>query len=836
VLRLFLLLLGSPAARRLRWTLAFVGLACLALAASVATDVARGLRHFPFHLFGYGLIALALVTLGGAAINQGIRRKIRVIRALLLASVGYALTDNVNIYDVVLAVVVGGAYAVDGIFRAVASALVRFRSWPLSLAVGALELLIAALIWEPYPSHHTWTVPVCLAVLLGLLGLTCVRMAYLLQRTPKGTSLPLLFSRGELPDIEAATRFSCPVESTERGSLTVHVWTPKGVLEHPERRPLIDRYVAAVDERGVISTGHAALEAAPDIYISHYPGVELDRDPADFVHALRSTADNDVKARYLPDYASEAAGWCDSTAQVHFEGMDIGRLRAFWAHYRAVDIYNLTRRNCAITAVLALETALEGWLTRGHISPRKIFRLLASPELWIASQLRKRAESMTWTPGLVLDYARALSGVLQVTTESWRTKVARAFTWQRAARAEVREEASLQETSLAEARLRALAHQEPTQGASRALSISAVTATASIFGLTYGLSAPLIAQNLQSAGRGTFFIGLNAAMHAVGVLAVAPFLPKLTQRFGARKLIIAALLATACILPVFIAVPSIWLWFPLRLGLGMAAEVLLVLSESWANQMSSAASRGRTMAVYMAALSLGMAGGPGIISVVGPTALAFLVGAGLAAGAILPLLHPRVSAPDSGAHGHAGVGHYLRLAPLALGAALLNAAVESAGLSFVPIYAMRLGWTEPMAMRLISTLLIGAIVMQLPIGFLADKLKAKKLMLALGVLSVAGALAWPVLFEDQKIAFVTVFLWGGVFVGLYTVMLTALGSKFQGTELVGIYSVMSVFWGAGALVGPAVVGAAMTWSPLYGLPFAVAAGCALFVLGVLREP
>ena len=31
------------------------------------------------------------------------------------------------------------------------------------------------------------------------------------------------------------------------------------------------------------------------------------------------------------------------------------------------------------------------------------------PELWVAAQIRKRAATMAWTPGLTLDYARALS-------------------------------------------------------------------------------------------------------------------------------------------------------------------------------------------------------------------------------------------------------------------------------------------------------------------------------------------------------------------------------------------------------------------------------------------
>ncbi len=30
------------------------------------------------------------------------------------------------------------------------------------------------------------------------------------------------------------------------------------------------------------------------------------------------------------------------------------------------------------------------------------------PELWIAAQIRRRALMMAWTPGLIMDYARAL--------------------------------------------------------------------------------------------------------------------------------------------------------------------------------------------------------------------------------------------------------------------------------------------------------------------------------------------------------------------------------------------------------------------------------------------
>jgi hypothetical protein len=142
----------------------------------------------------------------------------------------------------------------------------------------------------------------------------------------------------------------------------VHVWTPTGSAKDVLPQPLVDRYVAAVDAHGVISTGHAALEASPDIYISHYPAQEIDHSPDDFRQLLRATHENNVAGRFQPSYAVEAAGWCPSTAEVVFERYNDARLGAFWAWYRHDDTYNLTNRNCSSTVAAALESALEGTL------------------------------------------------------------------------------------------------------------------------------------------------------------------------------------------------------------------------------------------------------------------------------------------------------------------------------------------------------------------------------------------------------------------------------------------------------------------------------------------
>jgi len=369
----------------------------------------------------------------------------------------------------------------------------------------------------------------------------------------------------------------------------------------------------------------------------------------------------------------------------------------------------------------------------------------------------------------------------------------------------------------------------------RLLSTAAVIVAATIFGLSYSLSAPLIAMSLAASGHSGSYIGLNAAMHALGVLLIAPVMPTLAARFGARTLAVAALVVTAVVLAAFARVTEVTWWFPMRVVLGMAAEVLFVMSETWTNVLSTEQARGRTMAVYTAALSLGMVLGPALLSVLGVDAGAYLAGAAIALAAVAFILPPWVVAPQRSVPERAQPLRYVRLAPIALATTVLNAGVETAGLSFISLYATQLGWTEARAMQLISVLMLGAIVLQLPIGWLADKVDKRRLVLALATISAIAALFWPFALRETWLAFAVVFVWGGLFVGIYTVMLAMVGSRFQGNDLVGVYAVMGLAWGLGALVGPTLAGVAMGVNALFGLPGIIALGCAVFALFLARS-
>jgi uncharacterized membrane protein HdeD (DUF308 family) len=415
-----LLLLGTEWVRQRRRVLAVVGSIWIALGVTVFIDALDGVVFLPLRAFGFLILVEGLLLLVATSNGWAARRRLLRARATIGILLGILVVLHRHITDIILAMLLGITFAVDGGFRIASALVVRFRGWRLALAGGIAEIGFAVFMVEPLATYYRGTAQYCVGLVLALSGWNMLRVAWHLRALPPNASLSELYSRGwpNVPGLPTpAANGPLPPEK-----LVVRVWTASGTADHPVRRPLIDRYIAAEDASGVVSTGHSALEVKPDIYISHYPAVDLDHSSHDFMHLLRATHDNDVEGVFQPSYEHESKHWCESTMNVEFERYDPARLRAFWERYRQDTTYNLTARNCSSTVVHSLETALEGVLAGRSLGRHYLIRMLCSPELIVAVQMRNKAEEMTWTPGLALDYSRALCGALdppRLTTDTF---------------------------------------------------------------------------------------------------------------------------------------------------------------------------------------------------------------------------------------------------------------------------------------------------------------------------------------------------------------------------------------------------------------------------------
>lgn len=424
MLKLAFLLIG-PQAFRSRWyVLAAIGAAAMVLALAIAAGQSEALTLLTQDALGLvfaanGVISMFAVLLGNA---ERATRRLILLKAIGLIALGSLIVGVPFTADIGVAILFGLLFALDGLGRFLTALIVRFSGWRTMIGYGVVELGLAALLISQWPLSHDKNIALCLSLLISLWGLLFLRFALMLRTLEDEVAilaLPIFGGRGWYDHAPVLIDTDEPV--LVEAPLTVHVWTPVGSAENPERRLLIDRYIAAVDGSGVISTGHAALEMLPDLYISHYPKREVDRSRRDFITSLRGTAENDRKGCFQTSYESEANWWCPADAHVEFRNYNPRRLRAFWIGYRQDSTYNLTNRNCSTVVAAALDAALEGSLDTKYPWLR-LLGLLTNPDIWVASMICSRANSMTWTPGLVLDYARTMARIVEARELGWASR------------------------------------------------------------------------------------------------------------------------------------------------------------------------------------------------------------------------------------------------------------------------------------------------------------------------------------------------------------------------------------------------------------------------------
>ncbi|MGH8436450.1 MAG: MFS transporter [Pseudomonas sp.] len=358
----------------------------------------------------------------------------------------------------------------------------------------------------------------------------------------------------------------------------------------------------------------------------------------------------------------------------------------------------------------------------------------------------------------------------------------------------------------------------------------AVCAAVISIGLALGVTMPLVSLRLENWGYDSFAIGVMAATPAVGVLLGASLAGRLAARLGTTGLMQLCLLAGAVSVGLLALVPSYAVWLLLRLLIGVALTVVFILGESWINQLAVDKWRGRLVALYGTGYALSQLSGPLLLSALGTaTDLGFWTGTGLLIGGSLLLLG-RTGAPTVDAQSASGRGlaAFCRKLPAIAWAVSLFAAFEAMMLTLLPIYGLRQGFTQEVALLMASVVVVGDAVLQLPIGWLADRMSRRTLFRACGVTLLLSSLGIPLLLHTPLIWPLWV-LFGASAGGLFTLSLILIGERYRDDELVRANAHVAQLWGIGCLIGPLATGAASQWVSGHALPMIMALGAAGFV-------
>lgn len=372
--------------------------------------------------------------------------------------------------------------------------------------------------------------------------------------------------------------------------------------------------------------------------------------------------------------------------------------------------------------------------------------------------------------------------------------------------------------------------------AQRNRGLAAIIGAAFGVGVAVGATMPLLSLSLERDGYSGFAIGALSAMLPLAVLCMGPLMPRFIARLGMPRSIFLGLGVAATAALLFPAIPNYYAWCAIRFLMGAASAIHWITSETWVNLMAGSRSRGRIMSTYAMVLAGGFVLGPLIVNLTGIDGwVPFLVVSASLALAMVPVALARDVAPTMVDHSRMGIGQALAIAPTVMIAALVAGFVDVALFALIPVYEMRAGFPSDVAAMTLSVFMAGNLILQLPVGWLADHTDRRAVLLgSVGVISVAAAV-YPFLLGAEAWLWLMMFCWGGVSWGIYTLALGLMGERFPPHQLAAANSAFVMMYEVGSFFGPISAGSAMDRWPLYGMPFLIAAvSGALLLFGVVR--
>jgi MFS family permease len=349
---------------------------------------------------------------------------------------------------------------------------------------------------------------------------------------------------------------------------------------------------------------------------------------------------------------------------------------------------------------------------------------------------------------------------------------------------------------------------------------AAVTFSVAVLGLGLGSTLPLTALVLNARGVGPDVVGWMVAASALGGIAGTLAAPAATLRFGRRPVMLGCVaLAAGSVMPLQFAT-SLWSWTVLRLLFGASMAPLFVLGEAWINALPSDAVRGRVVAIYTTSFTICQVMGPLLTNALShfPQSVFLICGAVFLLGAPGIALarddkglikdYARNELPSE-KDASASWLAIARKAPAIIAGAAFFAAFDTIVLSFLPLVALKDGFSQNRALTAAAVVMAGDATLQFAGGALADRFGRARVHLICGVLMCLLLPLLPVMLRLPVLWAVYLYVLGGVAGAIYTLSLVASGEYYSGAALLRASGLIALTWNVAGTVGPIATGVAM---------------------------
>jgi MFS family permease len=342
-----------------------------------------------------------------------------------------------------------------------------------------------------------------------------------------------------------------------------------------------------------------------------------------------------------------------------------------------------------------------------------------------------------------------------------------------------------------------------------ARSLCVIGAASAGWAFSFGLGSQVVSHWLNARGNSDTVIGLTHSFYYFGLAVASCLVPRLTRRLGPAWCAAFGMIGAGVTLALFPLADNVGSWYLLRFLNGWAGAMSLVPLETIVSRDSEPDKKTLNFGIYGVSLTvggaLGIFVGPHLYSLgYGPT---FCVGACVpmvAAGELLIGMGRQACAAEQ-----PGEGVPLGLAPnfLSYGTAWAQGFLEGGMLAFLLLFLEARGLSSEAAGTLMSVTMIGIILFQVPVAWLADRLGKTPMLLGCYGVVVLGLIAIPWLPNGFWLA-CTLFAFGAFTGAMYPLGLSLLSDKMAEAGLARAYAWYLAIECVGSQVGAAAMGKA----------------------------
>ena len=322
-----------------------------------------------------------------------------------------------------------------------------------------------------------------------------------------------------------------------------------------------------------------------------------------------------------------------------------------------------------------------------------------------------------------------------------------------------------------------------------------------------GLQGTLLGVRGGIEGFSTFEMSFVMSAYFAGFLVGSRVAPQMIRRVGHVRVFAALASFVSAILILYPAFTNPVAWACGRIAIGFCFSGVYVAAESWLNNSADNSNRGKALSIYMIVQMFGIVSAQALLAIGDATGYAlFIVSSVLVSISFAPILLSVAPTPAFETAKPMPLRTLIETSPLSCLGMFLLGGVFSAQFGMSAVYGTAAGLSVTQISLFVSSIYIGALLMQYPIGLFSDRVDRRLVILVVALLGGLASLV-AFLYSEYFVALLIVaFIIGGTSNPLYSLLIAYTNDYLEADDMAAACGGLIFINGVGAISGPLIIG------------------------------